>query len=62
MGIERRNGWRCDVCDTQREEKIDRNWDVSRIAFTAAEEDSWGFEKLRGKWVALCPNHSSRNN
>jgi hypothetical protein len=61
MGIERRGGWhifRCDVCDAERDEKIDGNWDVSRMAFTAAGEDGWQFEKLRGKWVVLCPDHA----
>ncbi|MBR1188010.1 hypothetical protein [Bradyrhizobium sp. AUGA SZCCT0160] len=63
MGIERRGGhhiFSCDVCDHRRSEEIAQNWDLSRLAFVTAEEDGWQFEKLRGKWVALCPVHADQ--
>ena len=61
MGIERQRGlhiFRCDVCDAERTEKIVENWDVSRMSFTEAEEAGWEFDKVRGAWIALCPDHA----
>jgi hypothetical protein len=65
MSFERvyqRMTFHCDVCGRRRDVDAGSNYDENRLAFTLAKEDGWSFDKLRGEWVALCPEHAPVSN